>query len=57
MKKDDVEIEREIFSGKKKVILFRASKIVKKFSFTGHVLLPKYLIGKRVLIIYPEEKP
>ncbi len=39
-----------------KLVFYKAIKVVKMIGNSGHVVLPKELIGKEVQIVWEEEK-
>jgi putative transposon-encoded protein len=53
---EEREILQTIYDENDKVKSMRIRKIVKKISRSGHILVPKSLIGKEVLIIYESTK-
>lgn len=56
MKNQKPLIRKTLFQGNKLVYLYGIHQ-VKKFGNTGHITLPKELIGKRVLVEFNELKP
>jgi len=55
LNKNKPEITRKVIKGNK-IIELEIKKIVKKMGGSGYISVPAELIGKRVLILYKEEK-
>lgn len=56
MKKTRPTIQQEITNNKNRIMQMTIKEVVKEFGNGGHVLIPKELIGKYVVISYPIEE-